>query len=145
METYSSSRESIALLSGCYGRMRQSAAFPMSRAKSFWKTLPPGSFLLFLLGVFFLFSTFACASDLAEMGRQSALHLALSILISGLFAVSYAVAGFALRRQFLEGISAALRHAFYPHKCTPPFAPRLATTGADGRGRDRPFAPQVAL
>jgi hypothetical protein len=80
--------------------MRKSAAFPMSRAKFFWKTLPPSSFLLFLLGVFFLFSTIACASDLAEMGRQSALRLALSILISGLFAVSYAVAGFALRRQF---------------------------------------------
>jgi sigma-B regulation protein RsbU (phosphoserine phosphatase) len=79
--------------------MRQSAAFLMSRAKSFWETLPRGSFLLFLLGVFFLFSTVAFASDLAEMGRQPALRLALSTLISGLFAVSYAVAGFALRKQ----------------------------------------------
>jgi Stage II sporulation protein E (SpoIIE) len=72
----------------------------MSRTKSFWKTLPRGSFLLFLLGVFFLFITIGFTSDIAEMGRQPKLRLALSILISGLFPVSYAVAGFALRKQF---------------------------------------------
>jgi hypothetical protein len=75
----------------------------MSRAKSFWKTLPRGSFLLFLLGVFFLFITVGFASDIAEMGRQPGLRLALSLLISGLFPVLYAVAGFALRKQFWKG------------------------------------------
>ena len=72
----------------------------MNRAKSFWKTLPRGSFLLFLLGVFFLFITVGFASDITEMGRQPGLRLALNLLISGLFPVLYAVAGFALRKQF---------------------------------------------
>jgi hypothetical protein len=71
----------------------------MSRAKSHWKTLPRGSSLIFLLGVFFVFITVGFASDITEMGRQPGLRLALSLLISGLFPVSYAVAGFALRRQ----------------------------------------------
>ncbi|HEV1996095.1 MAG TPA: PP2C family protein-serine/threonine phosphatase [Candidatus Acidoferrum sp.] len=72
----------------------------MSRTKSFWKTLPRTSFLVFLLGVFFIFITVAFASDVAEMGRQPALRFALHILLTGIFPVSYAVAGFALRKQF---------------------------------------------
>ena len=80
--------------------MRKSAALPMSRAKSFWETLPRGSFLLFLLGVFFIFITAGFANDVMEMGRQPELRLVLTLLISGLFPVSYAVVGFALRKQF---------------------------------------------
>jgi hypothetical protein len=72
----------------------------MSRAKSFWKTLPRRSFLLFLLGVFFIFITVGFASDIAEMGRQPTLRFAINLLLSGIFPVSYAVAGFALRKQF---------------------------------------------
>ncbi len=71
----------------------------MSTAKSFWKAFPRKSLFVFLLGVFFIFSTVGFASDIAEMGRQPALRFALSTFLSGIFPVFYAVAGFALRKQ----------------------------------------------
>ena len=72
----------------------------MSTAGSFWKTLARKSFFLFLLGVFFIFITGGFTGDIAEMGRQPTLRFAINLLISGIFPVSYAVAGFALRKQF---------------------------------------------
>jgi hypothetical protein len=72
----------------------------MTSARPFWKTLPRKSFLLFLLGVFFIFITVGFASDIVETGRQPALRLAINLLLSGIFPVSYAIAGFALRKQF---------------------------------------------
>jgi hypothetical protein len=71
----------------------------MSRSTSFWRTLPRGSFLLFLLGVFFIFITIGFASDITDLGRQPPFRLALGVLITGAFPVCYAVAGFALRKQ----------------------------------------------
>jgi sigma-B regulation protein RsbU (phosphoserine phosphatase) len=52
------------------------------------------------LGVFFLFSTVAFAADIADMGRQPALLLTTSVLITGSSTVIYAVAGFVLRKRF---------------------------------------------
>jgi hypothetical protein len=72
----------------------------MSKAKSFWKTFPRKSLLVFLLGVFYIFSTVGLAGDIGEMGRQPALRFVLSILLSGIFPVFYAVGGFALRKRF---------------------------------------------
>ena len=66
---------------------------------NYWKSVPRKSIVLFLLGVFFLFSTLGFASDISEMGRQPTLRYVLSILISGVFPVMYAFAGFALRKQ----------------------------------------------
>jgi len=57
-----------------------------------------------MLGVFFLFSTLGFASDISEMGRQPMLRYVLSILISGVFPVGYAFAGFALRKQFWKAM-----------------------------------------
>jgi Stage II sporulation protein E (SpoIIE) len=86
--------------SRCRGTMRQSSALLMTRATSFWKSIPRGPFLLFLLGVFFLFITIGFASDIIEMGREPGLRLGLSIVISGIFPVGYAALGFALRKKF---------------------------------------------
>jgi hypothetical protein len=72
----------------------------MSRAKTSWKTLSRGSFFLFLLGVFFVFSAIGFASDVTDMGRTPTLRFALSVLISGFFPVLYAFGGFALRKHF---------------------------------------------
>src|ERR1700684_4648537 len=66
---------------------------------NYWKSVPRKSIVLFLLGVFFLFSTLGFSSDISEMGRQPTLRYVLSILISGVFPVMYAFAGFALRKQ----------------------------------------------
>jgi hypothetical protein len=80
--------------------MRQSATLPMSRAKSYWKTIPPISRVVFLLGVFCIFSTFGIASDILDLGRESTPHFVLGVLFSGLFSTSYALSGFILRKQF---------------------------------------------
>jgi hypothetical protein len=81
-------------------RMRHTAAHPMSRTKSFWKTIPLNARLLFLLGVFFLFSTIGFASDITEMGRQPTLRFVLGVLIVGVFPMFYALSGFILRQNF---------------------------------------------
>jgi serine phosphatase RsbU (regulator of sigma subunit) len=71
---------------------------------SYWKSVPRKSTVLFLLGVFFLFSTLGFASDISELGRQPTVRYVLSILISGVFPVGYAFAGFALRKQFWKAV-----------------------------------------
>ncbi len=71
----------------------------MASNQAFWKTVPRTSSIIFLAGVFFIFSIIGFASDITEMGRQPPLRLALDVLISGLFPVFYAMAGFALRKQ----------------------------------------------
>ena len=78
----------------------------MDKSTSFWKTLSPRSFFLFLLGVFFVFSAVGFASDVSEMGRTPKTAFIWSVLISGIFPVFYAFAGFALRKQFWK--------AFFP-------------------------------
>jgi hypothetical protein len=56
--------------------------------------------LLFLLGVFFIFSTIGFAGDITEIGRQPIVRLVLSVLIVGIFPMCYALSGFILRRDF---------------------------------------------
>jgi len=80
--------------------MRASGTLFMSSAKAFWKTLSPRSFILFLLGVFFVFSAIGFASDVTNMGRTPKLRFLLGVLISGIFPVFYAFGGFALRKHF---------------------------------------------
>jgi serine phosphatase RsbU (regulator of sigma subunit) len=55
---------------------------------------------LFLLGVFFVFSIVAFASDAPDLGRTPTFRFALTILISGIFPVFYVVAGFLVPRHF---------------------------------------------
>jgi hypothetical protein len=76
----------------------------MATGKTFWKTVPRTSSITFLVGVFFIFSIIGFASDISEMGRQSALRLTLDVLISGIFPVFYAIAGFALRKKSWKAI-----------------------------------------
>jgi hypothetical protein len=76
----------------------------MSPAKSFWKSASRESAVIFFLGVFLIFSIIGIASDFAELGRAPTLRFALSILISGVFPVFYAAAGFALRKQFWKAL-----------------------------------------
>jgi sigma-B regulation protein RsbU (phosphoserine phosphatase) len=62
--------------------------------------------LIFLGGVFFLFSTSGIASDIMSLGLQTPPHYVLGILLAGLGASAYAIAGFILRRNFWK--------AFFP-------------------------------
>jgi hypothetical protein len=52
-----------------------------------WQTTPRKSAVIFLFAVFFIFTTFAFANDIMEMGREPALRYGVSVLLSGLFAV----------------------------------------------------------
>jgi hypothetical protein len=79
--------------------MRERAAPFMSRNETFWKTLSPRSFLLFLLGVFFVFSAIGFANDVMQMGRTPNPRFALSILVAGIFPIFYAIAGFGYRKH----------------------------------------------
>jgi hypothetical protein len=76
----------------------------MSPSRSLWKTIPRTSLVGFLLGVFFIFSTIGLTTDIMEMGRQPTLRFVLGVLLSGLFAMLYAFAGFVLRKQFWKAL-----------------------------------------
>ena len=76
----------------------------MSTKPSYWRNMPVKSLVIFLLGVFLLFSIIGFASDIGEMGRQPPLRFSLSVLASGLFPVGYAFLGFTLRKQWWKGI-----------------------------------------
>jgi hypothetical protein len=78
----------------------------MASVKASLRRFPRGSILIFLVGVFFLFSTLGLASDIMSMGRQTILHFVLGLLLSGFVAMVYATAGFALRQHFWK--------AFFP-------------------------------
>jgi hypothetical protein len=69
----------------------------MSARKSFLNTIPRASLVIFLAGVFLIFGTIGVASDMAQMGRQPLLRFVLSVLLTSVFAIGYATAGFAMR------------------------------------------------
>ena len=73
----------------------------MNAAKGFWKTVPRKSLIVFLLGVFFLFSTLGSSVGLFFMGSEPLFRFVLRVLIYGAFDVLYAVIAFLLRRRFL--------------------------------------------
>lgn len=65
-----------------------------------WRTTPRKTSVVFLTGVFFIFASFGFAGDSIDMGHQPPLRFALSVLLSGLFAVAYAATGISLRSKF---------------------------------------------
>jgi Stage II sporulation protein E (SpoIIE) len=90
---------------------------------SSWKTVPRWAIVVFLLAVFCIFASFGFVFDGMDMGRQSALCLAFSVVIIALFATSYAVAGILLRQRFwiafvplfvLENVCMALLYYWLP-------------------------------
>ena len=78
----------------------------MSQSKSFWRQFPLRSSVIFLLGVFLIFSTIPFVDDMTEMGREPTLRLVLNVLITGGFCVLYAFAGLSLRSKWWK--------AFFP-------------------------------
>jgi hypothetical protein len=68
------------------------------------RMLPVAFYALFLAGVFLLFVIVGFVGDIAGLGQQSRLSFALTTLITAAFAVLYAIAGFALRKDWWKGI-----------------------------------------
>jgi len=69
-----------------------------------WRTIPRKTTLVFLVAVFFIFTTTGFANDIINMGSQPIPRYAVAVLLSGLFAVGYAVAGIHLRSQFWKAM-----------------------------------------
>jgi hypothetical protein len=101
----------------------------MSSAITFWKTVPRKPAVIFLLGVFFIFSTIGLATDISQMGRLPPVQFALSLLITSFFCIGYAIAGFTLRNQWWKG-------------CIPLFIVHFALMNFVNR---LPAAPRAAL
>jgi hypothetical protein len=78
----------------------------MSPTISFWKQFPLRSAVIFLLGVFLIFTTIPFVADMTEMGREPTLRLVLTVLITGSFCVLYAFTGLSLRNKWWK--------AFFP-------------------------------
>jgi Stage II sporulation protein E (SpoIIE) len=74
------------------------------KSQPIWRTTPPRLIVIFLLAVFFLFASFGFVSDATGMGRQSILHFVLSVVLTGLFAMSFLVAGLYFRRRWWIGV-----------------------------------------
>src|ERR1039457_2814099 len=64
-----------------------------------WQTASRKSIVIFLLAVFFVFTTVAFANDIIDMGRQPPLRFAIAIVFTCLFAVAYAGTGIKLRNK----------------------------------------------
>ena len=92
--------ETISTSAPASPRRRGDAIPDSAHHPSPWKTAPRRTSIIFLLAVFFVFASFGFAADSMDMGRQPALHFAISVVLSGLFSVAYAAAGITLRRKF---------------------------------------------
>jgi hypothetical protein len=74
------------------------------KAVSPWKTTPRKISVIFLLAVFFTFTVIAFANDIMDMGHQPRSRFALAIVLSGLFAVAYAIGGITLRDKAWKAV-----------------------------------------
>jgi serine phosphatase RsbU (regulator of sigma subunit) len=63
------------------------------------RTTPRRSVIVFLLAVFFTFVAMGIANDIVVMGREPTLRFGISLVLSGSFAVCYAIAGVTLRSR----------------------------------------------
>ncbi len=68
-----------------------------------WRSTPRRSIVIALLAVFLTFATMGFVSDIANLGRQPTLKFALTVVLSGLFAIVYAVTGVKLRSRWWMG------------------------------------------
>lgn len=71
---------------------------------SFWRGRPRRASFLFFAGVFLLFAVIGIANDIAQMGRTPVLTAVLVTVITALFAIGYAVVGFALRKNAWKAV-----------------------------------------
>jgi hypothetical protein len=71
----------------------------MKIKSGFLNTVPIKARIIFLTGIFFLFCTIGIAGDMADMGRQPVMRFVLRTLLIAVFALGYATAGAALRKE----------------------------------------------
>ncbi|MGA9584829.1 MAG: PP2C family protein-serine/threonine phosphatase [Terracidiphilus sp.] len=69
-----------------------------------WRTTPRKYIVIGLLAVFFTFATMGFVNDIMNVGSQTTLRFAVTVVLSGLFAIAYAVTSVALRKRWWMGI-----------------------------------------
>lgn len=65
-----------------------------------WRETPRILIVIVLLSVFLFFTTIGFANDIMSMGRQQSVRFVLGVVLSGLFAILYAVGGISLRKKW---------------------------------------------
>ncbi len=96
-----------------------------------WRTTPLKTRITFLAAVFCVFAGIGIANDIIDMGRWSPIRFALSVGLSGLFAMGYAASGFILRNRFWKAM-------------LPLMVVQFSTMGfLNNRFPDRPQPPQL--
>jgi len=63
----------------------------MAQRAQFWKSIPSGSYVIFLFGVFFMFLPTGLLGDIAGQGNNPPVRLMLSLLLSGTISVTYII------------------------------------------------------
>jgi hypothetical protein len=69
-----------------------------------WKNIPRSTIIIFLAAVFFVFTCIGFATDITGMGREPIPKFVGSVLISGIFAIFYAISGTTLRRKAWKAV-----------------------------------------
>jgi hypothetical protein len=70
-----------------------------------WRETSGKNIVVVLLSIFLFFTTIGFCTDIISMGREQLARLAFGAVLSGLFAVCYAVAGVWLRNKWWMGIA----------------------------------------
>jgi hypothetical protein len=65
-----------------------------------WRETPRILIVVLLLSVFLLFTIVGFANDIMSMGRQQTIRFVLGVVLTGLFAVFYAIGGISLRKKW---------------------------------------------
>jgi hypothetical protein len=69
-----------------------------------WRTVPLRTRIIFLGAVFCVFAGIGFANDIIDMGRWPPARFALSVVMTGLFAIGYAASGVTLRNRFWKAM-----------------------------------------
>jgi hypothetical protein len=69
-----------------------------------WRTTPRKYIVIALVAVFFTFATMGFVNDIMNVGSQTTLRFAVTVVLSGLFAIVYAVTSVAMRSRWWLGI-----------------------------------------
>jgi hypothetical protein len=69
-----------------------------------WRTTPVRTRIIFLLAVFFIFAGVGFTTDVIDMGRSPMPRFVAGVVLSGVFAMGYAVVGVVLRKKFWMGL-----------------------------------------
>ena len=76
----------------------------MMNPASPWRTTPRKYIVIALVAVFFTFATMGFVNDIMNVGSQTTLRFAVTVVLSGLFAIVYAVTSVAMRSRWWLGI-----------------------------------------